>query len=170
MIGLEDRQEIAREIEAACGAGARLHPACEVMGITARTLQRWKARQGLESGDGRPQAVRPIPAHALSDCERAQIVSVANEPRFADMPPARIVPMLADEGVYIASESSFHRVLRAQGQMRHRGRAKAPRKGRPPTTHVATAPRQLWCTALAEGIHAMPRDGRPVLHGATAPR
>jgi len=63
MIGLEDRQEIARDIEAACDAGARLQPACEVIGITARTLQRWKARQGLESGDGRPQAVRPVPAH-----------------------------------------------------------------------------------------------------------
>lgn len=92
MIGLEDRQEIARDIEAACDAGARLKPACELMGISARTLQRWKAGQGLESGDGRPQAVRPAPAHALSDRERAQIVSVANEPRFADLPPARIVP------------------------------------------------------------------------------
>jgi transposase InsO family protein len=61
------------------------------------------------------------------------------------MPAARIVPALADEGVYIASESSFQRVLRAHGQTRHRGRAKAPRQSRPPTTHVATAPRQLWC-------------------------
>jgi hypothetical protein len=57
---------------------------------------------------------------------------------------AGIVPALADEGVYLASESSFHRVLRAQGQNRHRGRAKAPRASQPPTTHVATAPRQLW--------------------------
>jgi transposase InsO family protein len=53
--------------------------------------------------------------------------------------------VLADEGVYLASESSFQRVLRAHGQNRHRGRAKAPRRSRPPTTHVATAPRQLWC-------------------------
>jgi len=70
---------------------------------------------------------------------------VANEPRFAAMPPARIVPMLADEGVYIASESSFARVLRAHGQSRHRGRARAPRAVRPPTTHIASAPRQVWC-------------------------
>ncbi len=53
--------------------------------------------------------------------------------------------MLADEGVYVASESSFSRVLRAHGQTRHRGRAKAPRRVRPPSTHVATAPRQVWC-------------------------
>lgn len=213
MIGLQDRQEYARDIEAARQAGARLSEACEVVGITARTLQRWNAHQGLESGDGRPNAARPMPAHALTEAERAHVLSIANEPRFADMPPARIVPMLADEGVYIASESTFQRVLRAQGQNTHRGRDKAPRKQRPPTTHVATAPRQLWCwdmtflptqvagrwffmylildvysrkivgfevhedddsdhaarlvqrTALAEGIHAMPRDERPVLHG-----
>ena len=53
--------------------------------------------------------------------------------------------MLADEGVYIASESSFSRVLRAQGQTRHRDRAKAPQRVRAPSTHVATAPRQVFC-------------------------
>jgi len=145
MIGLEDRQSLARDIEAAHEAGARLRLACEVAGIDVRTLQRWNAEDGLVSGDRRPDAVRPTPAHALSTAEREQILRVANEPRFADMPPARIVPTLADEGVYVASESSFQRVLRAHDQTRHRGRAKAPRKSRLPTTHVATAPRQLWC-------------------------
>lgn len=145
MIGLEDRRSLARDIEAAHQAGARLRLACEVAGIDVRTLQRWKAHDGLDAGDGRPAAVHPTPAHALTPEEREQILRAANESRFADMPPARIVPALADEGVYIASESSFQRVLRAHGQARHRGRAKAPRKSRPPTTHVATAPRQLWC-------------------------
>ncbi len=213
MIGLEDRQEHARNIQAACQAGARIHKACEIVGIAERTLQRWKAQDGLVVGDGRPNAVRPTPAHALTPVEREQIVSLANEPRFADMPPARIVPMLADEGQYIASESSFQRVLRALGQTRHRGRAKAPRQRRAPSTHVAAAPRQLWSwdmtylpshvtgrwyflylildvfsrkivgfevhdsddaehaarlvqrTALAEDIHAVAREDRPVLHG-----
>jgi transposase InsO family protein len=145
MIGLEDRREIAQSVEAACQAGARLHKACEIAGIDARTLQRWKAGEGLRSGDRRPQAPRPSPAHALSEAERTEVLRVANEARFADKPAARIVAELADEGTYLASESSFHRVLRAQGQNAHRGRAKAPRKSRPPTTHVATAPRQLWC-------------------------
>ena len=145
MIGLEDRQALARDIDAAHAAGARLQPACEIAGIELRTLQRWKAQQGLLAGDGQPQAVRPTPSHALSPTERAALLAVANEPRFADVPPARIVPALADEGVYLASESSFQRVLRAHGQSRHRGRAKAPRPQRAPSTHVASAPRQLWC-------------------------
>ena len=145
MIGLEDRQALSQEIGVAHAAGARLHLACEIAGIDLRTLQRWKAREGLTAGDGRPHAVRPVPSHALSDAERAELVRVANEPRFAAVPPARIVPMLADDGVYLASESTFSRVLRAEGQAEHRGRAKKPRTVRPPTTHVATAPRQVWC-------------------------
>ena len=145
MIVLEDRQVLAQDIDIAHGAGARLRLACEIAGIDLRTLQRWKAREGLISGDCRPQAVRPTPNHALSVAERAQLLEVANEPRFAAVPPARIVPMLADEGVYLASESSFARVLRQQGQNAHRGRAKAPKAVRPPTTHIAATARQVWC-------------------------
>ena len=107
MIGLEDRQALAQDIEAARSAGARLQPACEVAGIDPRTLQRWNAQEGLTAGDGRPQAVHPTPGHALSPAERVALLTVANEPRFASVPPARIVPMLADEGVYLGSESSM---------------------------------------------------------------
>ncbi len=145
MIGLEDRQSIAQDIDEAFKAGARRYMACDVAGIDVRTLQRWQASEGLVAGDLRPAAVRPMPAHALDADERAKVLEVANEARFADVPPARIVPILADEGVYVASESTFSRVLRAAGQAAHRGRAGAPRKTRPPTTHVATAPRQVWC-------------------------
>jgi len=145
MIVLEDRTTLSRDIDIAHAAGARLDKACEIVGIDVRTLQRWKAHEGLVAGDRRPEAVRPTPGHALSADERAALVRVANEPRFADVPPARIVPMLADEGVYMASESTFSRVLREHGQTKRRGRAKVPRKSRPPTTHIATGPRQVWC-------------------------
>jgi transposase InsO family protein len=144
MILVEDRQIIAERIAQARARGARLKAACELAGIDVRTLQRWK-RDGLEHGDRRPHAVRPTPAHALTSEERERILQLANEPRFAELPPARIVPLLADEGAYIASESSFSRVLRAHGQVRHRRRSKTQQRQRPPSTHVATAPRQLWC-------------------------
>jgi putative transposase len=122
MTRLEDRQRTARSVDEACREGARLSSGCEVAGIDPRTLQRCKTSAGLERGDGRPHAVKPLPAHALSTQEREQILHLVNEPRFAELPPARIVPMLADEGIYIASESSFNRVLGAHGQARHRGR------------------------------------------------
>jgi transposase InsO family protein len=145
MIGLEDRRMIAQNVQEAHEAGARLRLACETAGIDVRTLQRWKACEGLEKGDRRPVAVRPAQAHALTARERETVLAVANESRFADMPPSRIVPALADEGTYLASESTFSRLLRAQGQNAHRGRSKAPRQSRPPSTHIATAPRQVWC-------------------------
>ena len=148
MIRLEDRLITAQHVEQARRAGARLSRACKIARVDPRTLQRWQNGAGLKIGDGRPRAVRPVPSHALSEAERRRIVQVANEPRFAELPPARSVPILADEGTYIASESSFSRVLKAQGQVRHRGRSKTPQKIRPPSTHVATAPRQLWCWDL----------------------
>jgi putative transposase len=134
-----------RDIAQARAEGARLAPACTLAGINARTLRRWNAGDGLAQGDRRPDAERSVPAHALTEAERARIIAVANEPRFAETPPARIVPTLADEGVYIASESSFYRVLREHGQMNRRGRAQPPRASRPPTTHIATGPAEVWC-------------------------
>jgi transposase InsO family protein len=145
MTRLEDRQILVRDIEQACADGARLAPACALAGIDAGTLRRWKAADGLKQGDRRPDAERPVPSHALSEAERARILEVANEPRFAETPPSRIVPTLADERIYIASESSFHRVLRAHSQMNRRGRAQPPRALRPPTTHIATSPAEVWC-------------------------
>jgi len=153
MTRLEDRQSLIREIDAARANGARQAEACGLAGINPRTFQRW--RKNNDQGDRRPDAIRPAPAHALTEAERARIVTVANEPRFAEVPPTRIVPVLADEGTYIASESSFQRVLRVHGQMNRRGRARPPRPSRPPTTHIAAGPGEVWCwdvTFLPAGV------------------
>jgi putative transposase len=155
----EDRQTLVHLITEAHAGGSRQAPACAVAGLDPRTLQRWRKGDGLAHGDRRPDAIRPAPSHALTEEERARIVELANEPRFAETPPARIVPVLADEGVYIASESSFHRVLRAHGQMNRRGRARPPRRSRPPTTHIATRPGAVWCWArehATEGVTFLP--------------
>ncbi len=141
----EDRQTLMDGIVQARAAGARLAPLCDLAGLDARTVQRWHAGDGRATADRRPDAEHAPPPHALSEAERARIVAIANEPRFADLPPSRIVPALADEGTYLASESSFHRVLRAHGQMNRRGRARPPRPLRPPTTHVARQPGDVWC-------------------------
>ena len=146
MIGLEDRQSLAQDIGTAHAAGARLQLACEIAGIDVRTLQRWKAHEGLTAGDGRPQAVRPLPSHALSRAERAAArcawpTSRASRPcrRRASCP---CWPTTAC--TWPASPPSAA-CCATQGQAAHRGRAKEPRAVRPPTTHVATAPRQVWC-------------------------
>ena len=144
MTSLEDRKAILVSVAEARAKGARLSAISDIVGVDVRTLRRWSTAEALAGGDRRPSAERPAPASQLSDAEKAAILEVANQPEYAALPPTRIVPMLADEGTYIASESSFYRVLKAAGQLTHRGHSKAPIKQRPPTTHVAHGPNQLW--------------------------
>ena len=148
MISLEDCQNIAHAVDGAHRGEERLRTACTEADITRRTLQRWNRGSGLDRGDRQLQVVRHVPAHALSEAERDEILLIAITSRTAELSAARIVSMLANEGVYVACESSFSRVPRAQGQPRRRGRAKVPQRNPPPTTHGATAPRQVFCRAM----------------------
>ena len=132
-----------RLIEETCDAGARLSQACRVLAISARTLQRWR-EDGEVKADGRKEASgRREPANKLCEHERRQILAIANEPEFAPMAPSQIVPALADRGLYIASESSFYRVLREADQLARRGKAKPPARQRPMPLQ-ASAANQLW--------------------------
>jgi putative transposase len=130
-------------IDESCVAGARLTKACKMLELSPRTVQRWR-QDGAVKADGRKAGAQGrIPANKLADGERAEILTTANDPQYAHLPPSQIVPLLADKGHYLASESSFYRVLRAEKQLAHRGKAKAPTHSRPPEL-VATAPNQLW--------------------------
>lgn len=131
-------------IREAQAAGSRLDSACAELDICLRTYQRW-VRDGDDAvgADRRTTNVRPPPGNKLSEQERAQILVVANSEEFASLPPSQIVPTLSDKGVYLASESSFYRVLKEARQQHHRGRARKPSR-RVVTSHCATAPNQLW--------------------------
>jgi transposase InsO family protein len=140
MTSTPDRQRLLKLVEQAENHGARLGPVCKLLGLHPRTLKRWRAK----AADGRPLAQRPVPANKLSEAERERIVQTCNLPRYAHLPPSQIVPMLLDEGIYLASESSFYRILREVNQIRHRGKAHPPRKPARPKSHCATAPNQVW--------------------------
>lgn len=94
--------------------------------------------------DQRPQAKRPVPSNKLSPAERTHILEICNEPENASLPPSQLVPILADKGEYLASESSFYRILNEAEQLHHRGRSKPAQKRKVPTTHIAEAPNQVW--------------------------
>jgi len=142
MISAPDRILAVELIDEAREAGARLRPACKVLNITDRTYQRWTGENGIKE-DQRQIVERPTPKNKLSEEERSEIIKTVNTPEYADLPPSQIVPKLADEGIYIASESTIYRVLKEEKMNTHRARTKEPVKREPPT-HVATAPNQVW--------------------------
>jgi transposase InsO family protein len=127
-------------VEDAVRAGARRSAATEIVGLSARSTRRWS--DDRTKGDGRA-GPKTAPAHRLTEAERAKVVATANSPEFRDMSPKQIVPKLADRGVYIASESSFYRVLHAEGLMKHREHAK-PAQSQRPKEYVASEPGQVW--------------------------
>ena len=143
MISSPYRQTATLLIEGAVTAGARRAKACAELEVSVRTLRRW-TKDGQVHPDQRPLVPRPEPANKLSAAERTAVLDVCNSTEFASLPPSQIVPKLADQGRYLASESSFYRILRADGQQHHRGRAKSPIRHKPPTSYKASAPCEVW--------------------------
>lgn len=143
MISPPHRQTAGVLINEAVTAGARRAKACAALEISDRTLRRWTKDDQIHA-DRRPLVPRPEPANKLSAAECAAVLEVCNSKEFASLPPSQIVPKLADQGQYLASESSFYRILRADGQQHHRGRAKPPVRRKPPTSYQASAPCEVW--------------------------
>jgi transposase InsO family protein len=132
---------ILEGIDAAVAAGASVDEACAGIGLSARTIARW--RKEPEGGSDRREGPKTTPAHALTPKERERIVEIATSPEYRNLSVRQIVPRLADQGVYVASESSFYRVLHEEELMTHRSHAR-PASASKPRCHVATAPCQVW--------------------------
>lgn len=135
-----DRAQALVLIEEACAAGARKRPACAVLDITLRTMERWQQEGGLQ--DKRQYATR-VPHNKLSEEERKRVLTTVNSERYRDLPVSKIVPLLADEQTYLASESTFYRVLRAEDQLTHRQKSKPARHSKP-KAYVAGQANQVW--------------------------
>lgn len=123
--------------------GARLSMACEEVGISVRTYERW-VNGGEVKVDQRPLVTRPEPSNKLTSEEREAVIDIVKQPEFVDLPPSQIVPKLADMGIYLASESTLYRLMRELELQKHRGRKKPPSRKRQPTTHIAEGPNEVW--------------------------
>ena len=121
-------------------AGARQVHACAAVGIDERTLQRWQHPEALTDGRVGPTTV---PANKLSELERKAILQAAESVEFQDKSPRQIVPLLADRGEYVGSESSFYRVMKIAQLLMHRGRSK-PKNTHRPKALIATQPNQVY--------------------------
>ena len=120
--------------------GSRMERACEALGLSARTLQRWRKQAG---GDDARMGPRTVPSNKLNPSERKRILDTVNSPEYKELSPKQIVPRLADQGKYIGSESSMYRILREEDQLKHREPSQPARRHKP-TEYVATGPCQVW--------------------------
>ncbi|MFT6899756.1 MAG: putative transposase, partial [Paraglaciecola sp.] len=136
-----ERANLIQLVSEAQDNGASQHKACEVIGISSKTLQRWQHTDNTE--DKRPLR-QQSPANSLTELERQRVMATANAPEYAHLPPCKIVPLLADKGLYIASESTFYRILRAGNQLAHRQKSRPARVQSAPRALMADAPNQIY--------------------------
>lgn len=138
-----EREQIIVLLNESVAAGARQQQACAIMGLSGRTVQRWQQGDGAVRCDQRP--LRNFePPHKLTPIERAEVLAVANSDEFGHLPPSQIVPRLADQGCYLASESTFYRILKAESLNAHRRSERPTQTRTKPRAASATAPNQLY--------------------------
>jgi transposase InsO family protein len=125
-------------INEAVDNGCRHAIACEDMGIDVKTFKRWR-----NDTEDKRKGPATTPANKLTQEEVNKILKVCTQKEYMDLPPSQIVPSLADKGIYIASESSFYKILRQHNLLHHRGKS-SPRSNSRPAPLIAMAPNQIW--------------------------
>ena len=129
---------ILKMLDAAMAAGARLERACSILGVSVRTVQRWRAMDG---GEDRRHGPKSTPHNKLTQSEEEQIVKVVKATKYADLSPRQLVPKLASDGVYLASEATFYRIMHRRRLISHRQRSRPPVAR--PRALTATGPGQV---------------------------
>ena len=134
--------------------GARAKAIADLIGICSRTLRRWGiAFEACGFSQDRRKGSPRVVAHRFSEEERQQVLETVNDSRFADLTPAQIVAILAEERVYVGSESTIYRMMRQEGLLNHRGRTRQPREPREVPMLEATGIHQVlaWDITLLPG-------------------
>jgi transposase InsO family protein len=134
-----NRVVILQLVSDSVAGGCRQAKACEAIGVSERRLQRWIISKGKEDQRHGPKTES---TNKLTLEEKSRMIAIASSKEFCDLSPHQIVPKLADRGVYIASESSFYRVLKAKKLLKHRGRSK-PKTVKKIKGHEVFAPLKL---------------------------
>lgn len=136
---LEKRHQIMQSVKQAVLEGASRKSCCKVIGIDRRTLERWKKNPLRKDQRQGPKVWK----HKLTQDEKNYMKVIANNSNYRNLSPNQFVPLLADKGVYIASESSFYRVLKEAKMNAHRGKTN-PKRSRKPLSLKAIRPNQVW--------------------------
>jgi putative transposase len=109
-------------------AGLDTRRTCKLLG-RPRSTHYWRRRPKPALVQRAP---RPRPANALSQPERDRVLALLRDPAFVDKAPAQVWACLLDQGIYVCSQSTMYRLLRATGESRERRRqATHPSKVKP---------------------------------------
>lgn len=131
------RQNIIFAVDEAVNSGARLFKACDAIQLCERRLRRWRK----STGDARKGGYHAI-GQRLSEKEKDDIIAALDHPEVKVLPIKVAHATLMDKGIYLASASSFVRVV-AERMPEKRRRTSGFAHKRPEL--VATAPKQIWC-------------------------
>jgi putative transposase len=113
---------------------------CTYIGISSRTIQRWNKN---DVQDRRKGAEKHVP-RKLAVAEREHIYKTVCNDEYKDLNPHEVYNSLLDKGIYLASESSFYRILREHNAVMHRGETREGTSRKKPDELTATAANQVW--------------------------
>ena len=112
--------------------------ACDLLGWSRATHYR-----ALTPADPLPAKRRPTPSNALSSAECERVLAELNSHRFVDKSVGQCWATLLDEGTYLCSMSTMHRLLRPIRASRRTPPDQPPIRPVEPEL-LATAPRHVW--------------------------
>lgn len=119
--------------------------ACQVLGLARSTF--YDKTSDIPTGGVQvPHRERAYP-NQIPDAERAKVVERLNQPDTQDLSIRQAFFTLLDNGEYLCSMRSIHRIMHAAGQSsdRRRRRHEPGYHSRRTPRLQATAPRQVWC-------------------------
>jgi putative transposase len=137
---IEDKERIIDFVKLAQSYGVKTTTACMCVGISEKSFYRWKNLSKDDKREG-PNLVH----NKLSEEEIEKVVNIMCSEEFRDLPPFQIVPKLLDQGTYVCSESTMHRILKNKNLNARRSKTKCHnKKNRIKPVIIASAPNEVW--------------------------
>lgn len=115
--------------------------ACRSLGLNRSSVYNWH-RMGPPKPAQRSRKTSSQP-RALSQSERQVVIDTMNTDEFKDQPPAAVYHQLLQQGIYLASISTMHRLLHTQKLHGERRNQRAPQHHIVPRL-LARAPNEVW--------------------------
>ena len=125
--------------------------ACKVLNLCRNTVRSAHRRLSFIGPQELPSRCRKDARQpkALDAKEQQQVLDVLNSESHCNQPPIQVYHNLLQQGRYLCSVSTLHRLLRKQNLQGERRAQRAPQSNPMPRL-LATAPNQVWTWDIAK--------------------